>query len=397
MKKWFNIYIVFIVACIVLLSCSNQEHDDKTSNHDEMEHTDEQESVHLSRAQYTALSMRVDTIPLRNTASYVEANGRLEVPPQNEATVTAIIGANIVSINVIEGDKVRKGQPLAYLSHPDLIKMQSDYINDYNQLHYLEQEYQRQQKLYEEKVGSGKQFQKTKADYLSMKGAVTGLEAQLKQFGLSITRIRNNNLYEQIPVHSPIDGYVRLVEVKTGQYVSPQNEMFEIVNNDHIHADLMVFEKDMNKVKVGQKVNLYLESLEDRMLQANIYAVGKAFEDDPKALHIHADIEEKSELLIPGMYVRGQIVTYDNYRYALPEDAVVRENNRYYIFTADVELHDNDTSWIFYPLEVTTGSRDNGWIEIKPLKAIPKGTKVAFDAAYYLMAEMKKGEAEHSH
>jgi len=397
MKKWFNIYIVFIVACIVLSSCNNQEHDDKTSNHDEMEHTDEQESVHLSRAQYTALSMRVDTIPLRNTASYVEANGRLEVPPQNEATVTAIIGANIVSINVIEGDKVRKGQALAYLSHPDLIKMQSDYINDYNQLQYLEQEYQRQQKLYEENVGSGKQFQKTKADYLSMKGTVTGLEAQLKQFGLSITRIRNNSLYEQVPVHSPIDGYVRLVEVKTGQYVSPQNEMFEIVNNDHIHADLMVFEKDMNKVKVGQKVNLYLESLEDRMLQANIYAVGKAFEDDPKAVHIHADIEEKSELLIPGMYVRGQIVTDDNYGYALPEDAIVKENNRYYIFTSGVELHDNDTSWIFYPMEVTTGSRDNGWIEIKPLKAIPKGTKVAFDAAYYLMAEMKKGEAEHSH
>ena len=397
MKKCLNIYIVFVVVCIVLSSCNNQEHDDKTSNHDEMEHRDEQESVHLSRAQFTALSMRVDTIPLRNTASYVDANGRLEVPPQNEATVTAIIGANVVSINVIEGDKVRKGEPLAYLSHPDLIKIQSDYINEYNQLQYLEQEHQRQQKLYEEKVGSGKQFQKTKADYLSLKGIVTGLEAQLKQFGLNLTRIRNNNLYEQVPVHSPIDGYVRLVEVKTGQYVSPQSEMFEIVNNDHIHADLMVFEKDMHKVKVGQKVTLFIESLNNQTLQANIYAVGKAFEDDPKAVHIHADIEEKSGLLIPGTYVRGRIITDDNYGYALPEDAIVKENNRNYIFTADIELQDNDTSWIFYPLEVTTGSKDNGWIEIKPLKAIPQGTKVAFGSAYYLMAEMKKGEAEHSH
>ncbi len=397
MRNRFNIYIMFFASCVVLLSCNGNGSDDNASNHDEMEHRDEQESVHLSRAQFRALSMRVDTIPMRNTASYVEANGRLEVPPQNEATVTAIIGANVVSINVIEGDKVRKGEPLAYLSHPDLIKMQSDYINEYNQLQYLEQEHQRQQKLYEEKVASGKQFQKTKADYLSLKGIVKGLEAQLKQFGLNLTRIRNNNLYEQVPVHSPIDGYVRLVEVKTGQYVSPQSEMFEIVNNDHIHADLMVFEKDMHKVKVGQNVNLFIESLNNQILQANIYAVGKAFEDDPKAVHIHADIEEKSGLLIPGMYVRGRIITDDNYGYALPEDAVVKENNSYYIFIADVELHDDDTSWIFYPLEVATGSRDNGWVEIKPLNSITKTTKAAFGSAYYLMAEMKKGEAEHSH
>ncbi|MCB0538710.1 MAG: efflux RND transporter periplasmic adaptor subunit [Chitinophagales bacterium] len=397
MRNRFNIYIMFFASCVVLLSCNGNGRDDNASNHKDIEHSHTQESVHLTSVQLDALSIQIDTIPLRSIASYVEANGKLEVPPQNEATVTAIIGANVVSIKVIEGDKVRKGEPLAYLSHPDLIKMQSDYINEYNQLQYLGQEYQRQQKLYEEKVGSGKQFQKTKADYLSLKGIVTGLEAQLKQFGLNLTRIRSNNLYEQVPVHSPIDGYVRLVEVKTGQYVSPQSEMFEIVNNDHIHADLMVFEKDMHKVKVGQKVNLFIESLDNQTLQANIYAVGKAFEDDPKAVHIHADIEEKSGLLIPGTYVRGRIITDDNYGYALPEDAVVKENNRYYIFTADVELHDDDTSWIFYPLEVTTGSRDNGWVEIKPLKAITQTTKVAFGSAYYLMAEMKKGEAEHSH
>ena len=49
--------------------------------------------------------------------------GNLEVPPQNEATVTAIVGSNVTLIKVIEGDKVSKGQVLAYLSHPNLIKI----------------------------------------------------------------------------------------------------------------------------------------------------------------------------------------------------------------------------------------------------------------------------------
>ena len=135
-------------------------------------------------------------------------------------------------IKVIEGDKVTKGQVLAYLSHPNLITLQTDYIQNWNQLQYLEMEYQRQKKLFEEKVGSGKTFQKTQADYFSMKGLVMGYEAQLKMMGMRLDKVQQNEIYEKVPVTSPINGHVRLVEVKTGQYVQPQTEMFEIVNID---------------------------------------------------------------------------------------------------------------------------------------------------------------------
>ena len=69
-----------------------------------------------------------DSLPTK-AFPVVKADGQLEVPPQYEATVTAILGGNITSIKVIEGDKVNKGQVLAYLSHPNLTRMQSDYIN----------------------------------------------------------------------------------------------------------------------------------------------------------------------------------------------------------------------------------------------------------------------------
>ena len=220
-----------------------------------------EEEVHLSEQQVQSLDMKSDTLPFRNISSYVEANGQLEVPPQNEATVTAIVGSNVRLIKVIEGDKVSKGQVLAYLSHPNLIKLQTDYINSWNQLQYLEKEYQRQKKLYDEKVGSGKEFQKTQADYQSMKGMVKGYEAQLKMMGLGLEKSNKAKSMTRVPVISPIDGHVRLVEVKTGQYVEPQTEMFEIVNIEHIHADLMVFEKDMHKVKEGQRIRFTIESL----------------------------------------------------------------------------------------------------------------------------------------
>lgn len=405
MKK----YILLLAISFFISVCGNPEdikkntelgkkakhnsHDEEHSDH-EKEHSEE---VHISERQFNELGMKVDALPFRNITSYVDANGELEVPPQNEATVTAIIGANVASIEVIEGDKVRKGQPLSYLSHPDLIKLQTNYLNDWNKLQFLEKEYNRRKRLYEEKVSSGKNFQKTKAEYQSIYGKVKGYEAQLKLLGMDHQELKRGKIVEMVPAMSPIDGYVRLVEVKTGQYVEPQTDMFEIVNLEHIHADLMVFEKDMHKVREGQKVKFTTESSPDTELEANIYSVGKSFEQNPKAIHIHAEIENKKGLLIPGMYVRGRIITDDVESYALPEAGVVREGDKYFVFKAEKENGTENSAWKFKPMEVITGTKDDGWVEIKLLEKISEETKLAWNNAYYLMAEMKKGEVGHSH
>jgi cobalt-zinc-cadmium efflux system membrane fusion protein len=404
MNSKIKTYILLFAASLFIAACGNSGHEEEGHEHENGEASEHhehgeghEEEVYFSEQQFQSLNMKVDTLPFRNISSYVEANGQLEVPPQNEAAVTAIIAANVTSIKVIEGDKVSKGQVLAYLSHPDLIKLQTDYFNSWNQLQYLEKEYQRQKKLYEEKVGSGKEYQKIQSDYQSMKGNVNGYEAQLKMMGLGQEKIKQGEIYEQIPVPSPISGHIRLVEVKTGQYVQPQTEMFEIVNINHIHADLMVFEKDMHKVKEGQKVRFSIESLPDKELEATIYAVGKSFEQDPKAIHLHAEIENKEGLLIPGMYVRGRIMTEIIQSYALPEAAVVREGEKYFIFTAKKENDNGETEWAFEPVEVIAGAIDEGWIEVKLLKPLENSVTVAWNNAYYLLAEMKKGEAEHNH
>lgn len=382
-------YINLVVVAFVMAACGNST---------EINETEEEEGVEneafFSDQQFKALGMKVDSLPIRNLTSYVEANGQLEVPPQNEASVTAIIGANVTSIKVIEGDKIRKGQVLAYLSHPDLIKLQTDYVNSWSQLQFLEKEYERQKRLYEEQVGSGKEFQKIQADYQSMKGLVKGYEAQLRLIGLNGDKIKQSHIYEQVPVVSPINGYIRLVQIKTGQYVIPQTEMFQVVNIDHIHADLMVFEKDMHKVKEGQKVKFRVESLPHQELEATIYAVSKAFEQDPKAIHLHAEIKNKVGLLIPGMYVRGRIMVNDAQSYAIPEAGTVQEGNKYFLFTAEQTIKEEQAGWEFKPLEVVVGTSDDGWVEIKLLNPLEAGTLVAWNNAYYLLAEMKKGELE---
>lgn len=398
MKKMIKRYTLLLFATAFFTAGCNSitgngaesgEHGEK-ENHEEGEAHEEE--VHFTEQQFKALGMKVDTLAMRNMGDYVEANGQLEVPPQNQASITSIIGANIIRILVIEGDKVKKGQPLAYMIHPDLIKLQTDYVNNWNQLEFLEKEYERQKKLYEENVGSGKEYQRVKADYLSTKGMVQGYEAQLKLMGLNIDRLKQSELFAEVPVISPIDGFVGEVKVKTGQYISPQTEMFEVVNNDFIHADLMVFEKDMQKVKVGQKIKFSIVSLPCKELEATIFAIGKSFEKGPKTLHIHAEINNKQGFLVPGMYIRGRIMISEEYGFALPEGAVVRDGDQFFVFIAEMESDHGKTEWAFSPLEVIPGIKSDGWVEIKLLEPLPDGSKVAWNNAYYLLAEMKKGE-----
>lgn len=391
----------FLIAILFLASCGantgDDTHSSDDSQHQSVAEAHGNEMVFISDAHFRALNIKIDTISQRPMEVVVHTNGELEVPPQNEAAVTAIVGANVVQILVIEGDKVSKGQPLAYLRHPNLITLQTDYISGFSQLDYLREEYERQKGLYEENIGSGKEFQKAKAEYLVANASVKGLEAQLKQLGLNLERLKNGDIYETIPVPSPISGNVRLVKVKTGQYVQPETEMFSIVNIDHIHADFMVYESDIRKVREGQKIYFKVESEPEIEYVARIYAVGKAFEKEPKAVHIHAEIEDKTGFLLPGMYVRGKIYGDSTVVSALPEEAIATEADGSYVFVVAEGATPADSGHAFTRTPVRTGKTVDGWVEIHPLEPLPRDVRVAWNGAYYLEAELRKEDTGHSH
>lgn len=401
MKNRLYKLLAIIMLSIFVSACGNKEshNEDNGNSHNEEQNTEEKddysedEEVMLSQQQFDAMKMKIDTLALRNMSGYVEANGTLEVPPQNEAAITTVIGANVVSIEVIEGDKVNKGQVVAYLSHPNIIQAQTDYLNAYSNSNFLKKNYERQQKLYEAGVGSGANFQKAEAEYDASKAMVNGLEAQLRILNVNTTSVRNGTIAQRIALRSPIEGFVQKVEVKTGQYVEPQTELFDIVNTHHVHADLMVFEKDVYKVQKGQKVNFTVQSIPDTELTAEIYSVSKTFEDNPKAVHVHAEIENKKGNLIPGMYIQGKIQVDNTQTKALPESAVIKEGERYYVFSVEKENDD----WSFKPIEVVLGTKDGDWVSVQFTDNIDSNTQFAYNNAYYLNAEMKKGEAEHAH
>ncbi|WP_327018021.1 efflux RND transporter periplasmic adaptor subunit [Croceibacter atlanticus] len=383
--------IVLLSSLLLIGACNTKEtkQEDTHTEHTEGTMTD----VILTPQQYNALQMQADTLQVRTMSGYIEANGTLEVPPQNEAEITTAVGANVVSIEVIEGDKVAKGETVAFLSHPNIIQIQTDYLNAYSNSEFLEKDYLRQKKLYDAGVGSGANFEKAEANFKASKAKANGLKAQLRQLNISATGIENGTIYQRIALRSPIEGFVQKVEVKTGQYVEPQTPLFEVVNTHHVHADLMVFEKDVHQLKIGQKVSFNIQSMPDKELTAEIYSIGKTFEQETKALHVHAEIENKESKLIPGMYIQGRIEANATQLTAIPESAIIEDAGKHYIFSVEKEGED----WSLKPVEVITGTTDGNWTAISFLETPKPDSKFAYNNAYYLMAELKKGSAGHSH
>lgn len=420
MKKQ-TIYILFASGILMLGACTTPPaQEEEAGHHEEEQH--EENAVSLTGDQMAAIGIKTGPLSRRYLGASIKANGRLEVPPQNEAKVSAYQGGNVQRINVIEGDKVQKGQTLAILEHPDLITIQQDYQEALNRLAFLEMEYARKKKLFEEEIGSGKDFQQVESEYKTMQSRAAALKAKLHMLDIDPAAVAEGRIYPAIPVKTPISGYIRAVDVVTGQYVQPQQELFEVVDNSHIHADLMVYERDIPRLREGQKVIFTAAGMPERELSASIYSVGKAFEEDPKAVHVHAEIENGKGDLIPGMYVQGRIITDETQVLALPEEGVVIEGDRSYLFLlTDEPAHagehsdeapagehsdegpsggahdDHAKSQAFRMVEVGTGVKEAGFVEIKPVTKLPDSARVVTEGAYYLLAEMKKGEAGHSH
>lgn len=414
MKKTHLVTLIFSAA-LVMAGCNDGDmvgSEEATHDHDSEEGGNSEE-VHLVQKQMDVMNITLGTFQYLNLSTTVKSNGQLELPPQNKASLSAVMGGRVKSVNVLEGDYVMAGQTLATIEHPDFVDLQEQYLTAKADLEFLENDFLRQQELYRDSISSGKEFQEAESVYQSGLASVNALKAKLQILDIDVATVENGTYLTAIPIRSPINGYIHAIEINMGMFVQPDQDMFEIFDNAHIHIDLKVYEKDMDKVENGQKVIFALTSRPDSIFEGSIFAIGKSFEKEPKAMEVHAEIENKTGNLLPGMYVDARIVTNSESVLAVPNDAIVKDGGISYIFILkDDAPHDHDSDddhshgstihqddeMVFRMIEVNTGATDIGFTEVVPAYELDENVQIVISGAFYLLAEMKKGEGgEHHH
>jgi cobalt-zinc-cadmium efflux system membrane fusion protein len=389
--------LVFIAA-----SCGNNEKTEVVNNDSYESHgkngkeeTEEGNLLSLTNAQLEVMNIELGIIKEVNLGNTLKVNGQLELPPQNKASVSALLGGRVKSVGVIEGDFVKKGQVIARLENPEFIAIQQNYLSLKSNLSFLENDYNRKKSLEKDGITSKKALQKAEADFLQGRANLNASKSTLKMLNVNLKSLENGNLMSAISVISPIKGFVQIVSINIGKYVSPQQQMFDIIDNDFLHLGLNIFEKDINKAKIGQKITFTLTTHTDKIYEAEIFSLGKAFETDSRSVKVHAKIIGDHEGLLSGMFVVARILIDNKITKALPNEAFVSEKGLDYIF---IQKEKDVDDVALERIQVNRGISDLGFSEVVFVKPIPKDAIFVKKGAFYVNAELNKGEfEEHEH
>ncbi len=370
---------IFVLLSLFLFSeCGT------TSTTKENTSTTTENSITLNDAQIKNAGIVVGRGEKKNISSVLKVNGKIEVPPQNIVSISVPLGGYLKTTHLLPGTKVKKGETIATIEDQQYIQIQQDYLTSVAKLSYSEKEYNRQKDLNQSKASSDKQFQLTEADYKSQKIATKSLYEKLKLIGVNPESLDENTISRSIHVYAPIDGYVSKVNVNIGKYVNPADVIFELVNPTDIHLGLTIFEKDVNKLFIGQKLKAYTNNEQDKKHNAEIILISQDLSAE-RSVMVHCHFEDYDKTLLPGMYMNAEIDINASNSFVVTEEAIVNFEDNNYIF-----IEEGKGNYKF--TEVKTCISENGFTEIVDAAALLDKPIVTKGAYSLLMGLKNKAE-----
>lgn len=374
-----------MILLMLAVACGQEQ---ETAETPEASGTDKGKVV-LTDAQIELAGFEFGKVESKLLSGDVEARGKLMLPQDGQATISPVISGVLHSIGVTPGQSVEKGKVLAYLTHPDYVKLQEQYLSVANNLKFLENEFQRQKRLYEENVSSEKKYLMAKTEFQGAKAQLNALKLMIEQLGLNPADIEQGKIFSKIPVKSPIRGMVDAINVNLGQNVQEGTPMFVITCRDKLLVSLDVFEKDIRKIRKGQRVTFVLSNVGDQVYEASVISVGGSVQNPGRIVKVLASFENKGYNLFPGMFVASKIHTGEEYFEALPVSAIMNygTGKPYVYFTTDPP-QGNELS--FGRASVETGYEESGYIRVKFTKKLPANALIVNKGGYYIQAEEGK-------
>lgn len=374
-----KIYII-ITSVIFLLACGRSEEKSQTENVNDSV----PEMIKLTDAQLKSSDIKIGTIQQSNIASIIKVNGKIDVPPQNMVSVSMPLGGYLKSTKLLPGMHLNKGEVIATMEDQRYIELQQEFLTTQSELTFAEAEFNRQRELNQNKSTSDKLFQRSEMEFQTKKISLNALSEKLKLIGLNPETLGKNGISKTINIYSPIDGFVSKVNVNIGKFVSPTDILFELVNPTDIHLNLFVFEKDLEKISIGQKLVAFTNNKPNEKHPCEIILISKDLSADRTA-EVHCHFEDYDKTLLPGMYMNAEIEVKSHKTYVVSEDAVVNFEGKNYVFIA---LSPSE----FKMTEVELGVQERNMLEIINGESLKDAQIVLQNAYTLLMVAKNKSE-----
>jgi cobalt-zinc-cadmium efflux system membrane fusion protein len=319
--------------------------------------------VTITRDQFVQAGMQLGGLSNFNAAEIIISNGYIDVPTQNRSKISTFLGGYVTMADLLPGDRVHKGQVLASLENIEYLKLQQNFLEAREKLVYLKSIYEAQSTLTQENVSSRRNYQLAQSDYLTMQANYESLAKQLQLIHIDPNHVKAESMETSISLQAPFDGYITEINVVNGMFVNSSDVICEVINTDHMHLELKVFEKDVLKLKKGQAIEFRVPEASQTTYTGEIMLIGKAVEGNERTISVHAHIlEEHSLNLIPGMYVEALIKTRERLLRGLPSEALLKGDGLDYVL---VKKSENDNQIVLEKVTVDVGEKHEDWFEVR--------------------------------
>ena len=374
-----KIYTALLPLILLAASCTSKKVVEQNEQKTEVS------SLTLSDAQMKNAQIETGRITQMQIASILKVNGRIDVPPQNMVSVSVPLGGYLKSTKLLPGMHVNRNSVIAVIEDNQYIQLQQDYLTAKTHLALNESDYNRQKDLNASKASSDKVYEQARSAFETQRILVKSLGEKLRLININPARLSINSISKSINVYSPIDGFVTKVNVNIGKYVTPGDVLFELVNPTDIHLNLNIYEKDLDKIFIGQPIISYTNNNPGKKYAGDIILISKDVSPNG-VIEVHCHFDNYDKSLIPGMYMNAEIELKNKEQSVLPDEAVVRFEGKEYIF-------ENTGKNTFKMVEVKIGKSETGFTEVSADEVLTDKSIVT-KGAYTLLMALKNTEDE---
>ncbi|WP_111671869.1 efflux RND transporter periplasmic adaptor subunit [Algoriphagus litoralis] len=339
--------------------------------------------LYLTEEQFNTMKMEWGSPVQGEFSEVINVQGTVKVPVEGMQEISAYFGGYVSEISLVEGQTVRRGQTLFYLENPDFIRLQQDYLETTSQLAYLKSEFERQKTLFAEQISAQKNFLKAEADYLGALARSQSLKKQLGLININTDQLTPESIRSKVPVLSPVNGFVEEVFVVPGQFLPASGKAISLLNKDHLHIELILFEKDAAQISVGQKLSFTLPDVSGKDYLAEIHVVGQSV-NEQRQINVHADLldEKQGKQLFPGMFVQATIQLDPQQSWALPSDALVESDGEYFVL---VQKGKTEQGYRLERVKVNPGVQNKAMTAIEPVPGLDESIIVLVKGGFNLL------------
>ncbi|MDR2875137.1 MAG: efflux RND transporter periplasmic adaptor subunit [Methylobacillus sp.] len=303
------------------------------------------EVIAMTPAQQKSLGIAVAPVETASGFSSHRLPGEIMVPVEQERVVTAPQPGLIDAVHVAPGQTVKKGQPLAHVSSPELVELQRDYLQALTQTRLAKNKADRDAELYKDGIIAERRYLESKAGHEELSALLSQRKQALRLAGMgddAITRLANRQEFSSgLTITAPMAGDVLESMVTAGQRIDAMMPLFRIGHLTPLWLEIHAPVETLGDVKEGMAVRIPKYEAEGRVI-----TIIRSINKNDQTMHIRAEIRKNAERLAPGQFVEAELVSgNDGQQFVVPRNAVTRNGADSYVFVQNAQG--------FAPLKIT--------------------------------------------